>query len=129
MDLNPCMFPCRIFVDNERLCISGKIFQISTMLFRSVSSVSKEILLFMALEAYLPFVSKVNFVISSDSFFCLQEDSLQFSQTYIYDSNLTQQAQQRMSHYHDLLNINIVLSLQVIIYQYNPYIEAFPNGA
>jgi hypothetical protein len=36
-----------------------------------------------------------------------------------------QQAQQRMSHHYNLLDINIVLSLQVMLHQYNPYIETF----
>ena len=48
-----------------------------------------------------------------------------FSQIYIYDSDPMQQAQHRMSHHHDLLNVNIVLSLQAMLYQYNPYIETF----
>jgi hypothetical protein len=78
MDLNPCIFPCHIFADNERLYISGKIFEIITMPSRSVPSVSKEISLFTALEAYIPFVSKANFVISSDPFSRLQEHSLHF---------------------------------------------------
>jgi hypothetical protein len=78
MDLNPCMFPCHIFADDERLYISGKIFEIITMPSRSVPSVSKEISLFMALEAYIPFVSRVSFVISSDPFFRAQGHSLHF---------------------------------------------------
>jgi len=36
-----------------------------------------------------------------------------------------QQAQQRMSHHHDLLNVNLVLSLQAMLSQCNPYIETF----
>ena len=36
-----------------------------------------------------------------------------------------QQAQQRMSHHHDLLDVNIVLSLQGMLHHYNPYIEMF----
>jgi hypothetical protein len=30
-----------------------------------------------------------------------------------------------MSHYHDLLDVNIVLSLQAMLQRYNPYIELF----
>ena len=30
-----------------------------------------------------------------------------------------------MSYHHDLLDINIVLSLQAMLHQYNPYIEMF----
>jgi len=30
-----------------------------------------------------------------------------------------------MTHYHDLLDVNIVLSLQAMLQQYNPYIEIF----
>ena len=48
-----------------------------------------------------------------------------FSQIYIYDSNPMHQAQQRMSHYPDLLNVNTVLSLQAMLHRYNPYIETF----
>ena len=36
-----------------------------------------------------------------------------------------QQAQYRMSHHHDLLDVNIVLSLQAMLHQYNPYIDVF----
>ena len=35
------------------------------------------------------------------------------------------QAQQRMSHHHNLLDVNIVLSLQAMFHQSNPYIETF----
>ena len=48
-----------------------------------------------------------------------------FSQIYIYDSDPMQQAQQRMSHHDNLLDVNIVLSLQAMLYQCNPYIETF----
>ena len=48
-----------------------------------------------------------------------------FSQIYIYDSNSMHQAQQRLSHSHDLLDINIVLSLQAMFERYNPYIQMF----
>jgi hypothetical protein len=72
------MFPCHIFADDERLCTSGKRFKIITMPLLSVPSVSKEISPFMALKAYIPFVSKANFVISSDPFFRAQEHSLHF---------------------------------------------------
>lgn len=34
-----------------------------------------------------------------------------------------QQAQQHTSHHHDLLDVNIVLSLQAMLHRYNPYIE------
>jgi len=36
-----------------------------------------------------------------------------------------QQAQQRMSYHHGLLDVNIVLSLQAMLHQYNPYIDVF----
>jgi hypothetical protein len=48
-----------------------------------------------------------------------------FSQIYIYDSDPMQQAQQRMSYHHDLLDPNIVHSLQAMLHRYNPYIETF----
>ena len=35
------------------------------------------------------------------------------------------QAQHRMSHYHDLLDLNFVLSFQTMLQQCNPYIETF----
>ena len=36
-----------------------------------------------------------------------------------------QQVQQRMSYHQDLLDINIVLVLQAMLYRYNPYVEMF----
>ena|SRR2546423_575706 len=48
-----------------------------------------------------------------------------FSQIYIYDSDPMQQARQWMSYHHDLLDVNIVLSLQAMLHRYNPYIETF----
>jgi hypothetical protein len=48
-----------------------------------------------------------------------------FSQIYIYDSDPIQQAQQRMSYHHGLLDANVVLSLQAMLHQYNPYIQTF----
>ena len=36
-----------------------------------------------------------------------------------------EQAQYRISHHHNLLDINIVLSLQAMLHQYNPYMETF----
>ena len=48
-----------------------------------------------------------------------------FSQIYIYNSDPLEQAQYRISHHHDLLDVNIILSLQAMLHQYNPYIETF----
>ena len=48
-----------------------------------------------------------------------------FSQIYIYDSDPMQQAQQRMCHHDNLLNVNIILPLQAMFHQCNPYIEIF----
>jgi hypothetical protein len=78
MDMNPCIFPCYIFVNNKPLYTSAKKFEIITMPSRSVPSMLKEISLFMALEAYIPFVSKADFVISLDPFSRAQEHSLHF---------------------------------------------------
>jgi hypothetical protein len=36
-----------------------------------------------------------------------------------------EQAQQRMAYHHDLLDLHIVLSLQAMLHQYNPYIDRF----
>jgi len=36
-----------------------------------------------------------------------------------------EQAQHRISHHHDLLDVNIILSLQAMLHQYNPYIKTF----
>ena len=48
-----------------------------------------------------------------------------FSQIYIYYSDPMEQAQYRLSHHHGLLDVNIVLSLQAMLHQYNPYITIF----
>ena len=48
-----------------------------------------------------------------------------FSQIYIYNSDPMEQAQYRISHHHNLLDVNIVLSLQAMLHQYNPYMETF----
>ena len=36
-----------------------------------------------------------------------------------------EQARYRIPHRHDLLDVNIVLSIQAMLNQYNPYIETF----
>ncbi len=36
-----------------------------------------------------------------------------------------EQAQYRISHHHDLLDVNIILLLQAMLHQYNPYMETF----
>ena len=51
-----------------------------------------------------------------------------FSQIYIYDSDSMRQAQQRMSHHPNLLDINTVLLLQAMLQQCNPYIEIFQTA-
>ena len=48
-----------------------------------------------------------------------------FSQIYIYNSDPVQEAQRRMAYHHDLLDLNIILSLQAMLHRYNPYIEMF----
>ena len=48
-----------------------------------------------------------------------------FLQIYIYDSDPMQQAQQRMCHHDNLLNVNIILPLQAMFHQCDPYIEIF----
>src|SRR5438045_4090496 len=48
-----------------------------------------------------------------------------FSQIYIYDSDPVEQAQYRIAHHHELLDVNIVLSLQAMLHRYNPYIKIF----
>ena len=48
-----------------------------------------------------------------------------FSQIYMYNSDPMEQAQYRISHHHDLLDVNIVLLLQAMLHQYNPYIKTF----
>ena len=48
-----------------------------------------------------------------------------FSQIYIYDSDSMHQAQRRMSHHGDSLDIGVVLSLQNMLRECNPYIEMF----
>jgi len=48
-----------------------------------------------------------------------------FSQIYIYNSDPMEQARHRISHQHDLLDVDIILSLQAMLHQYNPYIETF----
>ena len=48
-----------------------------------------------------------------------------FSQIYIYNSDPMEQAWYRISHHHDLLDVNIVLSIQAMLHQHNPYMESF----
>ena len=48
-----------------------------------------------------------------------------FSQIYMYNSDPMEQAQYRISHHHDLLDMNIILLLQAMLHQHNPYIKTF----
>ena len=43
----------------------------------------------------------------------------------MYNSDPMEQAQYRMSHHPDLLDVNIVLLLQAMLHRYNPYINTF----
>jgi len=43
----------------------------------------------------------------------------------MYNSDPMEQAQYRISHHHDLLDVNMVLLLQVMLHRYNPYIKTF----
>ena len=78
MDSTPCIFPCYIFVDNERQYNSARTFEIITMPSHLVHSALKETSLFMVLKAYILFISKDNCIISSDLYFHYWEDSLHF---------------------------------------------------
>ncbi len=78
MDSTPCIFPCYIFVDNERQYNSARTFEIITMPSHLVHSALKETSLFTVLKAYILFVSKDNCIISSDLYFHYWEDNLHF---------------------------------------------------
>ena len=43
----------------------------------------------------------------------------------MYNSDPMEQAQYRISHHHDLLDMNIILLLQAMLHQHNPYIKTF----
>jgi len=78
MESTPCIFPCHIFTDDEWLHNSTRTFEIITMPLHSVPSVSKGTSPFMVLEAYIPFISKDNCVISSDLYFHCRGYNLHF---------------------------------------------------
>src|SRR5271155_1620754 len=48
-----------------------------------------------------------------------------FAQLYIYDSNPQHQAQLRVNHLHDKLNMNTVLQLQHMMERHNPYVAIY----
>src|SRR5438046_3203772 len=86
MDSTPCIFPCYIFVDNERQYNSARTFEIITMPSHLVHSALKETSLFTVLKAYILFISKDNCIISSDLYFHYWEDNLHFHRSiYIYN--------------------------------------------
>ena len=78
MDSTLCIFPCCMFIDNERQYNSARTFEIITMPLHSVPSALNETSLFMVLKAYILFVSKDNCVISLDRYFHYQGDNLHF---------------------------------------------------
>jgi hypothetical protein len=63
MDSTPCILPCYILVDIERLYNSARTFEIITTPLHAVLSVSNKTSLFMVLKAHTLFVSKDNCVI------------------------------------------------------------------
>jgi|SRR5579859_969866 len=52
-------------------------------------------------------------------------DPPKFAQLYIYDSNPQCQAQMRVSHLHNKIDLNTVLRLQHMIEWHNPYVAAY----
>jgi len=91
----------------------------------SILWVLKETYLFMALELCMHFVSRANCVISSSPFRYL-ENTLPFhGSTYTI---LIPHNKALLYMHPSLLDVDIVLSLQIILRQNNPYLEMFFNS-